>query len=86
MRKFLWSAAILVTFLAGVAWGGGASLWKTVGKVPESDGNIKVMCDAERGNLVYLAPVDWGKKNYMLFVIHQPETCFPTPAPSPPSK
>lgn len=56
--------------------------------IPKGPATLRVVCDAERGNLVYLSSIFWDEKDFgsAIEVVHQPETCFPTPAPSPPSK
>ena len=85
MRKFRIAIAVLVAFLLGlfvsVSWGEGDSQWKLVGKysIPKNDGALKVVCDAERGNFVYLAPVSWGEKvlGNTIAVVHQPDDCGP---------
>jgi hypothetical protein len=54
--------------------------------IPKGPAALRVVCDTERGNLVYLSSIFWDEKDFgsTIEVVHQPETCFPTPA-SPPA-
>lgn len=60
----------------------GDPLWRVVGeyKIPNGSETLKVICDAERGNIVYVSRVYWNDTDLgnTLDVVHQPEDCSST--------
>ncbi len=46
-------------------------------EIPKGPAMLRVICDAERGNLVFLGSIFWKEKDFgsTIKVVHQPEDC-----------
>lgn len=82
MEKYRIIAAVLIAFLLGLSislsWGETNPKWKLLGKYNISkDDEMQVICDAERGNIIYVTKIHWNTNTlgYFPAPLHQPEDC-----------